>query len=94
MSRHNSDSENIPSGDAIYIQNLMKVYPSNQGDVKAVNGLNLQIRKGELYGLLGPNGAGKSTTINILCGLSSATSGQVFVNGHNDSLHRRSRISV
>ena len=49
----------------IVIKDLVK----NFGDVTAVNGLNLEIRKGELFGFLGPNGAGKTTTISILCGL-------------------------
>ena len=44
-------------------------------DIKAVNGLNLEIRKGELFGLLGPNGAGKTTTIRMLCGLLSPSAG-------------------
>ena len=75
------DSSESPSLSAIWIRGLLKIYPSSQGEIKAIDGLNLQITKGELYGLLGPNGAGKSTAINILCGLNSATSGKVFVNG-------------
>jgi len=49
--------------------------------VKAVNGLNLYIRKGEIYGLLGPNGAGKTTTILLLLGLTEPTSGEIRVCG-------------
>jgi len=55
----------------IVIKDLVKRF----GDVMAVNGLNLEIRRGELFGFLGPNGAGKTTTISILCGLISPTSG-------------------
>jgi ABC-2 type transport system ATP-binding protein len=51
------------------------------GDVTAVNGLNLEIKKGELFGFLGPNGAGKTTTIKILCGLLQATSGTAHIGG-------------
>jgi len=55
----------------IVIKDLVK----NFGEVIAVNGLNLDIRKGELFGFLGPNGAGKTTTISILCGLLEPSSG-------------------
>ena len=47
------------------------------GDFTAVNDLNLQIRKGEIFGLLGPNGAGKSTTILMMLGLTEPTTGSV-----------------
>ena len=47
----------------------------------AVNGVDLQIRRGEIFGLLGPNGAGKSTTIRMLCTLLEPTSGTAKVNG-------------
>jgi ABC-2 type transport system ATP-binding protein len=51
------------------------------GKVVAVDRLNLQIRKGEIFGFLGPNGAGKSTTIKMLCGILKPTSGQGFIGG-------------
>jgi ABC-2 type transport system ATP-binding protein len=51
------------------------------GDFVAVDRLNLEIRKGEVFGFLGPNGAGKSTTIRMLCGLLRPTSGRALVAG-------------
>jgi len=59
------------------IQNeiVIKDLKKNFGDVKAVNGLNLDVRKGELFGFLGPNGAGKTTTIRMLCGLLGPSAG-------------------
>ena len=72
------DNERSPNGqNEIVIKDLAK----NFGDVKAVNGLNLDIRKGELFGLLGPNGAGKTTTINMLCGLLEPTAGSAQIAG-------------
>jgi ABC-2 type transport system ATP-binding protein len=50
-------------------------------DVTAVNGLNLEIRKGEMFGFLGPNGAGKTTTISMLCGLLKPTAGSAQIDG-------------
>ena len=51
---------------AIEIRNLTKVY---KGGKRALDGIDLTIPRGQIYGLLGPNGAGKSTTINILAGM-------------------------
>ncbi|MGL4420257.1 MAG: ATP-binding cassette domain-containing protein, partial [Gemmataceae bacterium] len=51
------------------------------GNFTAVDGLSLEIRKGELFGLLGPNGAGKSTTIRVLIGQRQPTAGKVSVAG-------------
>jgi ABC-2 type transport system ATP-binding protein len=64
---------------AIVMDNLGKEFE----DTTAVDDLNLQISKGELFGLLGPNGAGKTTTINILCGLIKPTKGTAKVGGHD-----------
>jgi ABC-2 type transport system ATP-binding protein len=51
------------------------------GSVKALDGLNLEVFPGEIYGLLGPNGAGKSTTLKVVSGLLEPTSGKVSVVG-------------
>ncbi len=61
----------------IQIENLVKKYGANI----AVDGLNLEIEGGKVYGFLGPNGAGKSTTMNVITGYIGATSGTVKVNG-------------
>ena len=51
------------------------------GSFKALNGVTLRVRKGEIYGLLGPNGAGKTTLIRLICGLVEAHGGTVTVLG-------------
>ena len=63
----------------IQIENLVKTY----GDNIAVNGLNLNLEKGKVYGFLGPNGAGKSTTMNIITGYIGATGGTVKIDGYD-----------
>ena len=62
---------------AINIENLHKSY----GDIKAVNGINLSVSTGQMFGLVGPDGAGKTTTIRILCGLLNPDSGKVEMFG-------------
>jgi ABC-2 type transport system ATP-binding protein len=66
---------------AVETRNLTKVYRDFWGRKKkvALNALDLQIHKGEIFGLLGPNGSGKTTTIKLLLGLLFPTSGEGFV---------------
>lgn len=63
---------------AIEIRDLTKVY---KGGKRALDGIDLTIPRGQIYGLLGPNGAGKSTTINILAGMVNKTSGSARIWG-------------
>jgi ABC-2 type transport system ATP-binding protein len=67
----------------IETRNLTKVYRDFWGrpKVRALNALDLQVRRGEIFGLLGPNGSGKSTTIKLLLGLLFPTNGQALVFG-------------
>jgi ABC-2 type transport system ATP-binding protein len=60
---------------------LHKTYTSPRGDVPAVQGIDLDVRRGEFFGLLGPNGAGKSTTIGMLTTLVLPTGGRAWVCG-------------
>ena len=64
---------------AIKVQNLTKRYPS----VLAVDHINFEVQKGEFFGFLGPNGAGKTTTINIITGVTRATSGKASILGYD-----------
>lgn len=59
---------------------------------KALNNLNLKVKKGEIYGLLGPNGAGKTTAIKVLCGLLKTSSGSADVLGKKISKNNVSHI--
>ena len=65
--------------DAVETRGLRKTF----GDLVAVEGLDLTIRKGEVFGLLGPNGSGKTTTIRMLCGLMTPTAGSASVVGYD-----------
>jgi ABC-2 type transport system ATP-binding protein len=62
----------------ISVANLSKTYGSG---FKALNGINLEINRGEIFALLGPTGAGKTTLISIICGITNPTAGTVSVGG-------------
>ena len=68
--------DNVP---AVSVENLEKKF----GDFIAVNRINFQVQRGEIFGFLGPNGAGKSTTIRMLCGILAPTSGAGQVGGYD-----------
>ena len=74
-----AEQENADDGIIIRTEDLVKKYK----DITAVDHLNLEIRKGEVFGLLGPNGAGKPTTTLMLLGLTDPTSGRAEIAGHD-----------
>jgi len=66
--------------DILSIKKLSKTYASG---FQALKGIDLSIRRGEIFALLGPNGAGKTTLISIVCGIVNASGGTVRVDGHD-----------
>ena len=64
-----------PSAPLIRAQNLVKAY----GELRAVDGVDFEVRRGEAFGLLGPNGAGKSTTMRMVASVSHRTSGELSI---------------
>jgi ABC-2 type transport system ATP-binding protein len=78
----------------ISIKDLTKTYSSG---FQALKGVNLEIRRGEIFALLGPNGAGKTTLIAVVCGTVNPTSGTVLADGHDiikDYRAARSKIGL
>jgi len=78
---------------AIEVRDLHKRY----GEYEAVRGVDITVRRGEVFGLLGPNGAGKTTTVEILEGYRTRTSGEISVLGHDPArrqLELRRRIGI
>jgi len=68
----------------IITQDLGKVFKigkKEKTEIRAVEGLSLAVREGEVFGFLGPNGAGKTTTVRMLAGLIEPTSGSATING-------------
>jgi ABC-2 type transport system ATP-binding protein len=91
-----SDRDDCPDDAVVCCRGLVKQYPR----VRAVDGIDLEIRRGECFGLLGPNGAGKTTTVEIVEGLTTPTAGDVEVlgqrwgAGHDDSLRQKMGIAL
>ncbi|MFM8511375.1 MAG: ABC transporter ATP-binding protein, partial [Betaproteobacteria bacterium] len=75
------------------LQNLSRHF----GGVKAVDELDLSVRKGEILGLIGPNGSGKSTTVNLITGVYKPTTGSVTFKGQEISQldpHQRTEVGI
>lgn len=74
-----SEKFNISDNKVIIVKNLKKFF----GEVKAVNDISFDVRRGEIFGLLGPNGAGKTTTLKLLLGLLEPNEGEIEIFGLN-----------
>lgn len=69
----------------IKLEDVVRVYSSGGGEVRALNGVNLEVEKGELCIIVGPSGAGKTTVLNLLGGMDTVTSGSIQVDGQEIS---------
>ena len=69
----------------VEMKDVTKVYQMGEVSIKAVDGIDFEIQKGEFVVIVGPSGAGKTTVLNILGGMDTATSGKVTVDGQNIS---------
>src|SRR5580704_18820669 len=77
--KHESTREFATSPAAVVTTDLVRRF----GSLTAVDGLNLEVAPGEIYGFLGPNGAGKSTLLRVLCTLLRPSAGHAVVAGHD-----------
>src|SRR6266436_2746280 len=75
----------------ISVSNLSKTYGAG---FKALDNINLEINRGEIFALLGPNGAGKTTLISIICGIANLSEGSVIVGGHDINKEYRAARSL
>lgn len=77
----------------ITIKNIVKKYKIGEKEFKALDGVNLSLKRGELIVVLGPSGAGKSTLLNIIGGMDSPTSGDLIINDKNISKYNDKELS-
>ncbi len=76
-----SDDRPTPDDSILSLIDLTKVYSSRKETITAVDHINLEMRRGEIFSLLGPNGAGKTTTFRMIATLESPTEGRIMVDG-------------
>ena len=69
--------------DFVNLENVRKIYQMGEVEIRAVDGIDFEIGKGEFVVIVGPSGAGKTTVLNILGGMDTATSGKVLVDGND-----------
>jgi len=78
----------------ISFQNVSKIYQMGDVEIKAVDGIEFSIDKGEFVIIVGPSGAGKTSVLNILGGMDAATSGNVFVDGEEISSYSQKQLTT
>lgn len=69
--------------DFVKLENVRKIYQMGEVEIRAVDGIDFEIGKGEFVVIVGPSGAGKTTVLNILGGMDTATNGKVLVDGND-----------
>ncbi len=78
----------------VRLEDASKYYRQGKMDIRAVDGLSLEIHKGDFTALCGPSGSGKTTVLNLIGGLDFPTGGRVYLEGQDIGLLSRSRISA
>lgn len=78
--------------DFVKLENVRKIYQMGEVEIRAVDGIDFEIGKGEFVVIVGPSGAGKTTVLNILGGMDTATSGKVLVDGKDVAQHTNRQL--
>lgn len=78
----------------IEFRNVLKQYKTGEVTINAVNNLSFSVEKGELVIIVGPSGAGKTTLLNILGGMDTCTSGDIFLDGVNISTFNKKKLTA
>lgn len=77
----------------VELKNVSKAYKIGEKEFKALDNIDLEIKKGELVVILGPSGAGKSTLLNLIGGMDTPTNGNVIIDGENISKYSEEKLS-
>ncbi|MBN1215985.1 MAG: ABC transporter ATP-binding protein, partial [Candidatus Lokiarchaeota archaeon] len=76
-------SNDIKDDFVLQLDNVYKTYQLGKSIIHAVNGINLNLKKGEFISIMGPSGSGKTTLLNLISALDKPSKGNVFINGKN-----------
>ena len=77
----------------VELRDVRKVYQMGEGEIAAADGINFTVKKGEFAVVVGPSGAGKTTVLNILGGMDSATSGEVWIDGNDVAKYNAKKLT-
>ena len=69
------------------VKNVTKKYQNKEGEILALQDINLRVKQGEFVSIIGPSGCGKSTLLSIIAGLESKTSGEISIEGAKCERH-------
>ena len=79
--------------DFVKMQDITKIYKMGEVEIRAADGINFSIDKGEFVVIVGPSGAGKTTVLNILGGMDTATSGMLLVDGEEITAYNSRKLT-
>lgn len=79
--------------EVIRLENVSKYYHMGETIVKAVDGISIEVKRGDFVAIMGPSGSGKSTTMNLVGSLDVPTSGKIFLDGHDISTLEESELA-
>lgn len=93
--KYNIDSERqaYSMENFVSLKNVSKIYQMGEVEIRAVDGIDFDIAKGEFVVIVGPSGAGKTTVLNILGGMDTATTGQVLVDGSDIAKYSQKQLT-
>ena len=77
----------------VELKNVSKVYKIGENEYKALDNIDLNLKKGEMIVILGPSGAGKSTLLNLIGGMDTPSNGDVIIDGENISKYNQNKLS-